>query len=149
MKVLVKSVHDQLNFELEAESQDLISNLLQKISSQVSTPFKIQRLVFAGRVLEENWTLENCKIQNGSRLYLIERDLGIPIFLKSLSGRKIQLIVKLSDTLESLKEKVFEIEGIHPYLILNGKNLQGNHSLSDYHIRKDSVIFSVISIRGG
>jgi large subunit ribosomal protein L40e len=71
------------------------------------------------------------------------------IFVKMLTNRSITLDVTSSDTIESVKKKIEEKEGIPPpqlRLVCRGKRLEDARTLSDYKIQKDDTIFIVLDI---
>ena len=62
------------------------------------------------------------------------------------TGTSIPLIMEQSDTIENIKDKICEKEGIPPeqrQLIYRGKELDNGCTLSDYEIEEGSVIYSV------
>ena len=124
-----------------------IESVKTKIEHREKIPSDQQCLVFGGIVLEDDKELEEYEIEHKSILDL--KEIVIEIFIKTLSGKIVELNVEPSDTIKMVKRKREKVEGFPPgkipILAYDGRQLDDDATLAQHDIKKSSTLCEVAS----
>ena len=132
------------------DGRETVKALKAKICTELVIPVEDQRVFLAAKQLEDSKLLHQCNITNGCQLDLLTHTRGgFQLFIKTFTGQTIRLEVLQFDTIEMIKSKIQNIQGLHiPMLFQNlifaGATMDDNYTLSDYNIQRESTLHLVL-----
>ena len=77
---------------------------------------------------------------------------GMQLYVKTLTGKTVSIEVEEGESIEEVKAKIAEKEGIPPEqqrLIFGGQQLQDSKTIDDYDMDDDATLHLVLRLRGG
>jgi ubiquitin len=152
MQLFVKTLTGK-TVSIEVEEGESIEDVKAKISEKEGIPPEQQRLIFGGQQLQDAKTLDDYDVGDDATLHLVLRLRGgMQLFVKTLTGKTVSIEVEEGESIEDVKAKISEKEGIPPEqqrLIFGGQQLQDAKTLDDYDVGDDATLHLVLRLRGG
>jgi len=152
MQLFVKTLTGK-TVSIEVEEGESIEDVKAKIAEKEGIPPEQQRLIFGGQQLQDAKTLDDYDVGDDATLHLVLRLRGgMQLFVKTLTGKTVSIEVEEGESIEDVKAKIAEKEGIPPEqqrLIFGGQQLQDAKTLDDYDVGDDATLHLVLRLRGG
>ncbi|KAF7099326.1 hypothetical protein CFC21_100967 [Triticum aestivum] len=133
------------------EELDTVDCVKAMIQERDGIPAAEQRLIYAGKQLEDGRTLAHYAIHDWATLHLVLRlRRKIQIIVKGLTGKATTHYFEELDTVDCVKAMIQERDGIpaaEQRLIYAGKQLEDGRTLAHYAIHDWATLHLVLRLR--
>jgi ubiquitin C len=162
MQIFIKTLSNK-TIIIDVEPCESVMSVKAKIQDKEGIPIEKQRLIAQGNAMEDDRLIGDYNVQMLTNLFLVipqalraggNEGQGTggtkQIFIKTLQGKTMTLDVADNETVQSVKQRISEKEGIpvdQQRLVFNGKQLEDDKRLEDYHLENLSTVHLVLSLR--
>ena len=140
---------DKFTFKYTDTTQTIINTFVNN-KKYVKKDCECFKLYYNEKPLYGNLTIYDEKITNDSTIDFLTYKIGGQIFIKTLTGKTITIEVEPSDTIENLKAKIQDKEGILPdqqRIVFEGRQLEEHRTIAEYEIPKEGIVHLILRLR--
>ena len=140
-------LHTGTTLDLIVAWNERVETLETAVVRRGRVPYHHQDLMYNDHLLEMGHTIDEYGVTDGAHITVNLRDYETMVFIKTLTGRTIMVMVGPQDTVAEVKRKIESQEGIpasHQRLIFVGEQLRDQHRLLDYRIEHESAVHLVL-----
>ena len=140
-------LHTGATLELQVAWNERVETLDNAVNRRGRVPYHNHELMFDGQLMEIGHRVNEYGLSDGSHINVNLRAYETMVFIKTLTGRTIMVMVGPHDTVAQVKAKIERQEGIpasHQRLIFVGEQLHDQRCLLDYRIEHESAVHLVL-----